>query len=169
MTINLIRDISTERNKGQEESFELTYNISLFFSSNKIISKIDGWKKSNIKKLIKNIDEVPDMDIYFSKWNENIDIILLNSRVKLFSEKELSSYEKEIILSKKIKSISKLIFSKKDDKNFKYNMILFIISVTNNNNNIIMFSNMVLNEAVLTYDLLLEILVSKYILEVENV
>jgi|GEM_PF-3258646 len=40
--VKLIRNLETEKNKEQEDSFENSLNLILFFDTNKIIQKIES-------------------------------------------------------------------------------------------------------------------------------
>lgn len=42
MKLKLIRNLNSQRNKEQEDSFALTMNVALYFDINKVLQKIDA-------------------------------------------------------------------------------------------------------------------------------
>ena len=137
MSIKLNRNLETKRDKEQEEEFSQSMNLGLFFDANKIISKIDGWKYSNIKKFVKNISFSKDLIVEYSNWNKNIELITLKIITGSVNHFKLTPEEKIIFRERDIIKIHEWLENNKDNKNKQFEALLFIVEITNNNHNIL--------------------------------
>ena len=150
MKVKIIRDLTTERNKEQEDSFANTMNLALYFDTNKSIDKFDGWSFSNAKKLTNYISEETIINIYYSKWNQNIEY--LYKELKPTSELMIEDLCEEInnaFRNKDIEKIHEIIKESDDNLNIKLSLLILIAEVTNSEK-VINIINKVINNGVLT-------------------
>lgn len=163
MNVNLIRDLDTKRDKEQEDSFVETMNFDFYFVDNKVINKIELWKLGNVKKLIKALKELaitkehdPDysIDIYYSAWGENTEL-LINSGLLInkFVKEELTQEQKDIILSKDINAIHALVKEIQDFNNLKLSFIETITPLLKDNKDFIRLANAIINNKLSTIDI----------------
>ena len=150
MSIKLNRNLETKRNKEQEEEFNQSMNLGLFFDANKIITKIDGWKYCNIKKFVKNINFLNDSIVEYSNWNKNIELITSKIITGSVNRFELTQEEKTIFKDRDIVKIHEWLETYKDNKNKQFEALLFIVEITNNNHNILKEINDVVNNRLST-------------------
>lgn len=169
MKINLIRNLETARNKEQEDSFENTMNFALYFTINKSISKIDGWKLSNVKNLVKQIEkENITVDIEYSKWEENTDYILTNAKPNLIQKYKLDENIQNSIRNCALTAIHKYLVEIKEDKNLKLEFLLGVANEIKNNNEAILIINQFINNGISTIDLAIDCILPLLIKEKQN-
>lgn len=168
MKIKLIRNLNTIRNKEQEDSFELTMNLSLFFDSNKTLSKIDGWSFSNVKRLVRVIEPDTELTIEFDKWNDNVDYIFTNINPEINTLNEVEDNIKMVFINRDIKAMHEYILSIKEDKNKKFELLLFLSELIKNNAEIINLINIIINKGISTIDLAIDSILPLLIMEEVN-
>lgn len=152
MKIKLLRNLDAKRNSEQEDEFEKTMNLSLFFDANRTMNKIDSWKYSNVKKLLENTSFFKkEIVLEYSNWNKNIELIS-SSLIMVEGEDsgDLTNEEKEIFLDKNAIELQDWVTANVDNKNKQFKALLFIAEITNNNYKIIDVINKVVNEGVST-------------------
>ncbi len=166
MKIKLIRNLNSQRDKEQEDSFSETMNLALYFDINKTINKVDGWKLANIKKLVKNIHESnTDIDIEFTKWDDNVEYIFDNLEVDLIQfhqldEKILNSLKQHDYLT-----IHNYINEIKDDKNLKLEFLLSIAEELKGNVDASIIINEFINKGISTIDVAIDTILPLLLLE----
>ncbi len=174
MKINLIRNIETQRDKEQEDSFEETMNLALYFNINKKITKIDGWKNINIKKLVanilENVSEGSEIDIEFSKWNDNIDYIFENLKHELNVINYLNLDENiQISLRKRdFLTIHNYLSEIKDDKNLKLEFLFSVAETLENNLEAMFIINEFINNGISTIDVAIDSILPLLFLQEEK-
>ncbi len=169
MKVRLIRNLETERDKNQEITFEQMLNLDLYFDINNLISKIDGWKISNIKKLTKSLSDNSNrkIDIEFSKWNENIEFLFSNLNIELILTKKTGeNLLKENFETCCIENVHNLLKKMKDDKNLK---LEFLYEITrhfkNDGVDRLIIINEFINNGLSTIDVAIEIAISLWLFE----
>ena len=168
MTIKLLRNLDTKRNKEQEDEFSQTMNPTLFFDANKTIEKIDGWKYSNIKKLIENIKFIKEIVIEYSKWNKNIELISSTIVIKNLNSYELTKDEKQIFIDRDLIKIHEWIEVNKNNKNKQFKALLLIVEITNNNYKILEVINSVVNNGISTISFALDFSIPLLLMKGKN-
>ncbi len=148
MSVKLLRNLDTNRNKEQEDEFAQTMNLPLYFDTHKTIEKFDGWKYSNAKKLSKNTTFLKDIVIEYSKWNKNIELIFSCFIENKIGKFELTKEEKEIFKNRDIVKIHEWVNNNLEDKNNQFKALLYISEIINNNQKIITLINKVINEGI---------------------
>ena len=154
MEIVLNRNLNSKKDVLQEEDFSQTMNFNLFFNSNKIIAKVDSWKYSNVKSLLKEIKRniaPSEIILEYSNWNKNIEFLFTTINTKdgeVFED--LSYEEKEIFLNRDSIKIHDWIKQNIDNKNKQFKALLFICELTNNNYKVIDAINNVVNNGIST-------------------
>ncbi len=167
--IKLIRNLETKRNKEQEESFEENMNSSLYFSSNKLINKIDGWKISNIKNLIKVINKENNLnlEIEFSSWNKNLINLHKELKVEIINPKELDAININSFIERDIYSIHNLIKEAKENKNLKLAILITMAEIIGDEKSM-EIANMSINESIPTLDVAIDSLLPKLLMGEKN-
>lgn len=151
MNLELIRNLKTERNKEQEEEFEKTMNFSLFFDSHPIINKIDSWKYSNLKRLLKNINYSKQTTFEYFSFNSNIEYLITELKLNVkFSEYILTNNEKIMLEKREVNKIHFWLSENKENKEKMVAMILFMIELINNKKDLLSILDIVLNKKIST-------------------
>lgn len=161
MEIKLIRDLTTERNKEQEDIFENTMNLDLYFSLNKSIDKVDGWNFSNIKKLVSSLNDEISLSIFYSKWNKNIEYIYKNLNFEhSLNFNDLSQDIKNSFAEGDILVIHETIKNSKENPNMKLSILLLMAEIISDEQTIEII-NYVINGGILTLQMAIEMLLPK--------
>ncbi len=159
MKVNLVRNLESQRNKEQEDSFNETMNTALYFDINKTIYKVDGWKLSNVKKLVNSINKTEgNLDIEFTKWNEVIEYIYKNSEVNLV---ELDCNDETItnsLRNRDFNSIHEHLKTISEDKNKKMEFLLSLVSELKNEPKATSILNKFINKNISTIDVAIDVL-----------
>lgn len=157
MKINLIRDLETKRNKEQEDSFETTMNLALYFDINKEIQKVDGWKFSNVKKLVNSFDETEkEIDIFFSKWNDVVEYIFQNTEVNLIQFVKPNENITNSLRNCDILGIHNYLKEINEDKNLKLEFLFSIANHLKNNVQATLIINDFINKGISTIDVAID-------------
>ncbi len=166
MKINLIRNLNTKRDKEQEDSFEVTMNLALYFDINKKIEKIDGWRMANVKKLVNSIDSVNDeLDIEFSKWDDNVEYIFNNAKVNLIQYNEIDVKITNSLRNCDLITIHNYLKEIADDKNLKMEFLFAIADQLRNNIDAILIINEFVNNGISTLDVAIDSILPLLLLE----
>lgn len=159
MKVNLIRNLESQRNKEQEDSFNETMNTALYFDINKTISKVDGWKISNIKKLVNSINKSDvNIDIEFTKWNESVEYIYSNIETNLVELKVDNEIIANSLRNRDFKAIHEHLNSISEDKNKKMEFLLELVSELKQNPEATMILNEFINKNISTLDVAIDVL-----------
>ncbi len=157
MKINLIRNLDTQRDKEQEDSFEKTMNPALYFDMHKKITKVDGWKITNVKRLVESIDESStDIDVEFSKWNDNTEYIFSNSGVNLIHFHEPSEKLTNSLRNCDLFYIHDYLKEIKDDKNLKLEFLFTVAEELKGDLNAVYIINEFINNGISTIDVAID-------------
>ncbi len=168
MKINLIRNLNTERNKEQEDSFKDTMNLALYFDINNQLTKIDGWKLSNIKRLVSKINESEkDIDIEFSKWNENVQYIHSNLKVNLIQFNNIDENITISLRNRDIKSIHNYLEQIKEDKNLKLEFMFAIADILKTDQAVAIINEFI-NNGISTIDVAIDLLLPLLLMECDH-
>ncbi len=160
MKINLIRNLNTQRNKEQEDSFENTMNLALYFNINPKIEKVDGWKLSNIKRLVIALGSTEsEIDIEFSRWNESVEYIFSNLKINLIQHQQTPEKILISIRNRAYSDIYNYMKEIKDDKNLKLELLLSIAEELKGNPNSIMIINEFINNGISTIDIAIDTII----------
>lgn len=159
MKISLLRDLTTERNKEQEESFENTMNPIFYFDFNKTIDKVDGWSFSNVKKLVKNIPIEKEIIIYYSKWNQNVNYIYKTIKPNTsFEVEKLNDETKKIFIDRDMIKVFDVIKKADENPNMKMAILLLIAEITNSEL-VIEIINRVVNGGILSLQMAIDMVI----------
>lgn len=159
MKISLLRDLTTERNKEQEESFENTMNPIFYFDFNKTIDKVDGWSFSNVKKLVKNIPIEKEIIIYYSKWNQNVNYIYKTIKPNTsFEVEKLNDETKKIFIDRDMIEVFDVIKKTDENPNMKMAILLLIAEITNSEL-VIEIINRVVNGGILSLQMAIDMVI----------
>lgn len=157
MKINLIRNLNSQRNKEQEDSFEQTMNYALYFNINPVITKIDGWKLSNVKQLVKYLPEAQnDVSIEFTKWDEKTEYIIDAINVNLSHQIQGSDEITNSIRNRDYNEIHSYIKEIGDDKNLKLGLLLTIANELKDNPEVVYIIDTFVNNGVSTLDVAID-------------
>ncbi len=166
MKINLIRNLNTKRNKEQEDSFEATMNLALYFDINKKIEKVDGWRMANIKRLVNSLPEVEsEIDIEFSKWDDNVEYIFNNLKVNLIQYYEIDDKIINSLRNYDLITIHNYLKEIADDKNLKMEFLFAIADQLRNNIDAILIINEFVNNGISTLDVAIDSILPLLLLE----
>jgi len=166
--VKLIRNLETEKNKEQEDSFENSLNLILFFDTNKIIQKIESWNITNIKRICSNEDVLNNVIFEYSKWNSNVQYLINNIKiVNEFETYKMSKDDKEPFLNKNIKGIHQWIKNNKE-KEKQFALLLFIALETKNNKKIINVINNVLNNGISNLEFAIDFILPLFLIGDKN-
>lgn len=164
MNIKLIRDLNTERNKEQEDSFEKSMNLALYFDLNKSIDKFDGWKFSNVKRFTRNLNNDIVLNIYYSKWNENVKYLF--DEIKPESELMIENLSEDIIEAFKNREVVKIhdaIRNSDDNPNMKFALLLLMAEVTSDEQ-VIDIINRVINGGITNPQMAIDMILPKLLM-----
>ncbi len=169
MKINLIRNLDTQRDKEQEDSFETTMNPALYFDIHKKITKVDGWKKTNVKRLVEKLDESStDIDVEFSKWNDNVEYISLNSEVNLIHFHNPSEKLTNSLRNCDLIYIHEYLSEIKEDKNLKLEFLFTVAEELKGNSQAIHIINEFVNNGLSTIDVAIDTILPLLIIRSNN-
>ena len=166
--IKLIRNLETERNKEQEDAFEASLNLDLFFSSNKLIQKIEAWNITNIKRICANEELLNDVVFEYSKWNNIIQYLIENLKViNEFETYKMSEEDKKPFLDKNVKAMHEWIKNNKE-KDKQFALLLFLALETKNNKKIINVINNVVNNGISNLEFAIDFILPIFLMEGKN-
>ncbi len=166
MKLNLIRNLDTQRNKEQEDSFSETMNLALYFDINKSISKVDGWKLANIKKLVKSLNELDkEVDIEFSKWNKEVDYLFNNAKFNLIQFQNPSEKITNSLRNCDYYEIHNYLKEISDDKNLKLEFLFTVAEHIKNNSEATLIINEFINKGISTIDVAIDVILPLLFIE----
>ncbi len=169
MKINLVRNLNTNRDKEQEDSFENTMNFALYFDINKTIFKIDGWKLSNVRRLLENIKESSTtIDIEFSKWEDNVELLYNSKVVNLIQIFDPSENLINSLRNHAFPDIYEYLKEIKEDKNLKMEFLFTAANQLKNNLDAVTIINEFVNNGISTLDVAIDAILPLLILEDDN-
>ncbi len=169
MKVKLIRNLNSNRNKEQEDSFEQTMNLALYFDINKTINKVDGWKISNIKKLIRASSEINStIDIEFTKWNEQVELITNELNYELIEHFKLEEDIKFSLRNGEYNRVYEYLKTIKDDKNLKVEFLYYVASIIKNDNRAALIINDFVNGGISTLDVAIDSILPLLMMEDNN-
>ncbi len=169
MKINLVRNLNTNRDKEQEDSFENTMNFALYFDINKTIYKIDGWKLSNVRRLLENINESSTtIDIEFSKWDDNVELLYNSKVVSLIQIFDPSENLINSLRNRAFPEMYEYLKEIKEDKNLKMEFLFTVANELKNNLDAVTIINEFVNNGISTLDVAIDAILPLLILEEEN-
>ncbi len=162
--IKLIRNLDSNRDKEQEDSFIQTMNHTLFFDSHKTITKIDSWKISNIKKMIDVIksEEIKNLHIEFTLWNKNLVLLKNELNLEIIEPKAMKDINKKVFVDKDIVGIHKLINVSKDDKNMKMAILITMYELIGDEDSMTLINNSI-NKNIPSLDIAIDSLLPKFL------
>ncbi len=156
MQIKLRRNLNSERNKEQEDFFENTMNNDLFFSNEKLISKVDSWSFANVKKLVEAINNTQEINLTFEFkiWNSNVDYLKNNLKQTEIDESliQLRQEEKQLVSDSNIKQISKLLKENSEDENYKFAFLIAILEKVGKENKSLLNAIEIIDSGLATVD-----------------